>query len=166
MAFSVKLLNSKKASKAFQLMARKFGDLRPAWQDVRDKFFDIETKRFASQGGGGKWRPLNPKYAAWKQKHFPGTTIMIRTGDLAASLTSMTKDTIYIPGRRSVTLGTKLFYAMIHQVGAKLRGAGQSRLPKRKLIRITKANEKTFALSMTKYIKTVAKKAGFKHGVR
>jgi phage gpG-like protein len=155
---SIDIIGKKLLQKGFTKLGRGLIDLRPVWSSIRDRFFDIETKRFASQGTGAKWRPLNPEYKAWKDKKYPGTTTMIRTGNLAASLTSMTKDTVYKSEKREMTIGTKLFYAIFHQFGYKTRGTkGQNRVPARKLITIRKSEQKTFVTRMEKYIKSITK---------
>ena len=71
-------------------------DLRPFWKDIfAPKYFATVQDVFALQGqgrgaggrfAGGRWAPLSPAYAAWKRRHFPGRTILVRTGRLRESV--------------------------------------------------------------------------------
>lgn len=47
-------------------------------------------RQFEARGGGstGAWAPLSPKYAAWKEKNFPGLPLLERTHALRDALTS------------------------------------------------------------------------------
>lgn len=66
------------------------GDLRPAFEDISDDFYDIERQQFASEGGfaSAGWPALSENYARWKARNFPGKPILQRTGALMESLTS------------------------------------------------------------------------------
>jgi phage gpG-like protein len=78
--------------------------------------------QFATQGSGptGPWKPLSSKYQAWKEVHYPGRPILVRSGKLRGALTGphhgnalreVTDDVL--------TYGTKgVGYASHHQVGA------------------------------------------------
>ncbi len=60
-------------------------DMRPAWDELRDRFVAYEEDWFASEGRGG-WAPLSPDYARWKATHFPGEPILRREHTLYDSL--------------------------------------------------------------------------------
>lgn len=141
-------------------LKRRFVSFNPVWDDIRDVFFEIEERRFATKNKG-RWRPLNPNYAAWKNAHFPGRPLMVLTGDLKKSLTSMSKDTVYKPGRRHMEIGTKTKYALAQHFGTRERGGGrgQSRLPPRPLISITKPDIKKFQKVMDRYLDKIVKRA-------
>ena len=40
--------------------------------------------QFARQGTPRRWAPLSPAYKRWKDKHFPGRPILVRTGAMQA----------------------------------------------------------------------------------
>jgi phage gpG-like protein len=137
-------------------LRRGFANLMPVWPAIRDEFYRIEKKRFETSNKG-RWRPLSPGYAAWKAKHYPGKPIMVRSGDLKKTLTSMTTGTIYNPSKREVTLGTKIKYALAQHFGTKERGGGkeQSRLPPRPLISILKSEANRMRKIMSTYLDTM-----------
>lgn len=81
------------------------------------------AKQFDAQGAGpaaGSWAPLSVSYAKWKEAHYPGQPLLVRTGALRAALTSSSA-----PGARrevsgnSLTFGTSgVPYASVHQTGS------------------------------------------------
>ena len=151
-----KLVGMARVKNALKKIQRRTSDLRPVWAAIRDEFFKIEDKRFESSNKG-RWRPLSPNYAKWKQANYPGKPIMVLTGDLKASLTSMSKGTIYKPTRRSVSLGTSIKYALAQHFGTKERGGGrgQSRLPPRPLIGILKSDANRMKTIIKRYLDTM-----------
>lgn len=81
------------------------------------------AKQLDAEGGGpaGPFAPLSAKYAAWKERNFPGQPILRRTGAMAAALTESGA-----PGARrdvsgdSLTFGTSgVPYASFHQTGTR-----------------------------------------------
>ena len=62
------------------------------------------------------WPDLNPAYAAWKARHFPGTKILERTRRLRESLAhGGNSDTVIEAGPRTLRFGTRVWYARFHQ---------------------------------------------------
>lgn len=107
-------------------------DLRPAWPAVHKIFIDFEDKVFSSQGAytGDDWVPLNPDYAIYKERSWPGQTIMKRDGELFKSLTKPGHaDHVYRTGPGFVEMGTKRLYARAQHFGYE-----QTNLPARKII--------------------------------
>ena len=92
--------------------------LRPAWGDVVREVWAGEVERFAA-GGDPAWPPLNPTYAAWKAKRFPGRPTLVRTGRLYRSLTGRGTgaDARVALGDREVRIGTRVPYAIRHVRG-------------------------------------------------
>lgn len=117
--------------RTFSRLDAAFSDLRPIWPDVRDKFWGIEKEQFDSEGAAGrngKWQKLSQRYEAQKIARFgPGLKILQATGDLRASLTGQTSDTVYRSSKDEIQIGTSLPYARHHHTGA-------GRLPVRKPI--------------------------------
>jgi phage gpG-like protein len=66
----------------------------------------------------GGWAPLSPRYAAWKSVHFPGSPVMVQTGELFRSLTSLTNSAETITPT-SASFGTTVEYAKFHQYGTR-----------------------------------------------
>jgi len=59
-------------------MQRRMKSFRPIFNDVRQDLEEAWTKNFDTQGGHyGGWKPLSPKYAAWRGSPEP---ILIRSG--------------------------------------------------------------------------------------
>lgn len=98
-------------------------DMRPAWDNVREFFTDYEEKWFADRGRG--WKQLSPSYAAWKEKHYPGQPILVREGEMEASLTDGPAIDVREPSY--AIFGTDDPKAALHQ-------RGEGRLPQRRVI--------------------------------
>ncbi len=93
-------------------------DLRPAWKPAQKLFQDFSEDQFQSSGSAGasgKWKPLSKKYEAQKVRKFGTFALLaginIRTERLYKSLRGETSDTVYIPEKDSLTLGTTVPYA-------------------------------------------------------
>lgn len=138
----------------FSRLDASFSDLTPIWPDVRDKFWDIEKEQFDSEGSAGrygKWKKLTARYNAQKIARFgSGLKIMHATGDLRASLTGQTSNTIYRTSKDEITIGTELKYAGYHH-----RGDGN--LPMRKPIDLSDSQRvalmKTIQVSLVRQIR-------------
>lgn len=99
-------------------------NMRDAFEGMAEDFWTHERQVFADEGPG--WRPLSPKYAKWKAKHYPGMPILVRTGALKASLTEFDADgAIYEVYNDHMLLGTDLktkdgyTLGTLHQFGSK-----------------------------------------------
>lgn len=78
---------------AFRKVERGIVDLRElgTWDWVESEFRKIQKEIFDSEGGasaGGKWKPLSPAYAAWKQKKYGNLPILQRMGGMYKQFTS------------------------------------------------------------------------------
>lgn len=108
------------------------GDLRPAWKDVHNIFMEFERKVFETEGAyaSSDWVPLNPAYAAYKERTHGGKSIMRRSDRLFKSLTSgSSADHYYQSGPSFVEIGTRTLYARAQHFGYERMG-----LPARPLI--------------------------------
>ncbi len=94
-------------------------DLAPAWEQIADRFVEAEKAQFSSQGewGSGGWQPLSPRYAAWKARHYPGATILVRTRELLRSLTQGPEVRIIEP--HDMWIGSRVRYGAYHQRGGR-----------------------------------------------
>lgn len=125
-----------------ELIARRlsrFGDqatdLREFFDETVDDFQEVVSEQFDSVGGRvGGWRPLSPRYAAWKSKHAPGKPILQLTGAMRRSLVATTEQTIREVKRDFMRWGTRDPKARFHQ-------RGTSRMPKRQIIAFDEADK-------------------------
>lgn len=132
--------------------ARQIRDFRPFWrQYVAPWFFAALVKHFHNQGilvGG--WRPLSPRYAAWKARRYPGKTILRRTDRLIRSLTwsggvvvqgagyggSVGPEGVFLAEETGAAFGTRVPYAHAHHYGA-------GRLPQRRILHLPPGASRT-----------------------
>jgi len=138
-------------------------DYRPIWPVIEDDFYAQEKAQFESEGGegGAKWPELSAEYAGWKQAHYPGRPILQRTGNLMQSLTSPNDpNTVRIEGRRTLTLGTKIPYAIYHQ-----SIAPRKRLPRRPEILLTEKFKRSVTHHLQTYLVQIASQSGFRTGL-
>lgn len=112
----------------FQLAMERFGEglsdfgkfVFPNVLEVLEKQVD---EQFDARGHGpvaGPWAPLSPKYAKWKEVHFPGMPILERTGVLRAALTQDSgPNAMRDYSAAQLNFGTiGVPYASFHQTGA------------------------------------------------
>ena len=119
--------------RAFVLYKR-IDDLTPAWQRMIPALQDYIARRIASGGtlhNLPPFAPLSPRYARYKAKHYPGAPILVRTGRLFRSLTTNTDDTIADIQPDHFTFGTRVPYALYHQLGTR-------KMPARPPIKLSK----------------------------
>jgi phage gpG-like protein len=96
-------------------------DLRPVMNVIgigyRKEVKAIFGKKQA-RGEGDKWPQLSDKYAAWKEKKYPGAPLLVRTGALRASMTELgAQGNINIIGKVGAVFGSTVFYGVFHDVG-------------------------------------------------
>jgi phage gpG-like protein len=129
--------------------AQNIDNARPAFEAIADHQQTIWKKQFAQEGGytnRSRWSPLSPRYAAWKQRHYPGKPILQLTGALFNSLTRRPFGVEEITAHTMV-IGTDVPYAKYHQVG------GPPYLPARPIIGPPpKPDAKIFAKIMQSWI--------------
>lgn len=114
--FSFEIAGEKQLDRA--LSGLTLSNYEDAWPVVAEEFYELEREQFKSEGrkGGERWQELSPEYAGWKAARYPGTQILERTGDLMKSLTSRSDaNAVYNATPTSLSLGTKLKYAIYHQ---------------------------------------------------
>ena len=145
--------------KRFQKMLSLSGDLSPVLMQIRGQPRDTRTftviggiqAQFISQGAflGDPWKPLSTKpftafwerpvkrypggYQQWKAQHYPGKTMLIRSGKLFNSLTMPGADyNVEVLTPTKLSFGTALPYAHWHFTGTK-----RNKMPKRKPLGFT-----------------------------
>lgn len=141
--------------RSFSRFAEDIKDLSPAFRAIALDFKKVEKKQFDSEGAYGShgWKPLNPKYAAWKAKNFPGRPLMVKTGYLKESLTEENPWTIQDVKPLELHFGTRLNYALRHQTGG-------GRLPQRRLIDLTEEVKTRWMKIIQKHLVEKAKEEG------
>jgi hypothetical protein len=153
-SFSFEVAGVKELDRSLGLMIKHVKNLKPAWPDVKDDFIRGSEKLFNSEGrsGGtfGRWRRLSPQYKVWKDVHFPGRGILVRTGALRASLmgrglAGSGGGFIYKPGKMGLSIGSSVPYAIYHQTG-------NPDLPKRKPIDPNEAQKRRWMKILHEYI--------------
>ena len=100
-------------------------DNSPALRLIADDFREMIAEQFATEGaaGGTPWAALAPSTLRGRRS---GSSILNSTGALLASLIDAgAAGHVEESDRQSITLGSRLPYAMFHQTGAG-RGFGQS----------------------------------------
>jgi phage gpG-like protein len=135
-------------------------DYRPIWPVIEDDFYALEKDQFKSEGaeGGEPWKELTPEYAKWKEAHFAGAKILHRTGDIERSLTNPNDpNTVRIEERKTLTLGTRIPYALFHQVGT-------SRMDARPEILMPEAFKRMVMHHVQVYLVQIASQSGFRPG--
>lgn len=107
-------------------------DLSPVWRGPVYRIFQDFIKVHFDSGGsysGDQWAPLSPRYAAWKEKHYPGKGILRREDDLFKSLQDG-PDKVLRVTPDSAEMGTSVPYAVYHQA----KDRGKAPFPRREVI--------------------------------
>jgi phage virion morphogenesis protein len=127
-------VDDRRLSRQLGKLAKVLGDLSPEMELIGNEILERARQSFDDEADpwDKKWRPLAPSTVAARQRKAKklgltgtgGLQILRDTGALLASL-NMTSD------KDSVTIGSPLEYAAIHQFGG-MAGRGRSvRIPKR-----------------------------------
>ena len=140
-------------------------DLRPVWESVYDDFLKRERVVFAREGNYGSptremntpgpwgdWAPLNYAYAEQKKAKGFGSRILVRTGRLRDSLTQRGHaDAVFVPGRMTMAMGTKVPYSGYHQHGTR-RKNGLVLMPRREPVRISEVQARFWVRLIQKFL--------------
>jgi phage gpG-like protein len=156
MRFTVEILGGEKVDVALSRFGDAVRDMRPFWIEAfAPQFYKDQVSNFESEGGYvGKWAPLSPGYARYKQMVRPGRPIMVFNGDLRASLTSgRHRGSVFQPLQQSLKIGTSIPYAPKHHFG-------DGRLPQRRLIWL--ASSQTYGRLAHRWAVQKAKQAGLR----
>lgn len=103
---------------------------------LKTRFETISKTQFSRKGGFGKhgtWPSLDPKYAAWKAKKFPGKSIMRRTDKLYNALVGGSDSSVFysgsLPSGFNVRYGVDIEpdYPSFHQQGGSIKGSMKMR---------------------------------------
>ncbi|QNJ59581.1 hypothetical protein SEA_KING2_11 [Arthrobacter phage King2] len=138
--------------KPFTMVLDRFSDRledsEPAFRAMAE--FQVRTvnaRQFKQQGTPetGRWAPLSPPYASYKDRVRPGRPILVFDGDLREGLTVPGKG-IFETYDKGFVVGTDLHYAKYHQKGTPI-------MPARPLFgSIRRSDVKQFAKLLQRWI--------------
>jgi phage gpG-like protein len=122
-------------------VAADISDHRPSWRAVSDEIYSIERAQFQTQGtrGSGRWKERAEstvaRYSAINRKGFAVLNETLRRTDalFRAVTTRGAPSGVYDEQKDSLTVGTTLPYAVIHQKGG-------AKIPQRKIYDLTEAD--------------------------
>lgn len=134
-AFTIEMPGQPAVVRSLQRFAEEISDWTNFWSKYfRDAWYRSVENAYKTQGGstGPRWAELSAAYKLWKDKHFPGRPVGIRTGALHDSLTSHNAPgSVYDAGPTSLVIGTTVTYGMFMQLGTKSRGRAAKLRPVR-----------------------------------
>ncbi len=113
MQIAITIRGDKETIKRLEKMGQSFFNFKSEMEEIGTLVKQYAANEAtASQGGvlGAAWPKLNPKYAVWKAKHFPGRSPLMRTGNMARRYGFTAKD-------QSVTITNAADYFKWHQLG-------------------------------------------------
>ncbi len=120
-------VDARAAIARMKAMERRSKDFRSVFRWAKKELERANAANFTQNGlPVGGWRPLDPQYASWKARRFPGAPTLVASGKLFRELRSLDGPANSIR-LTSATFGTDLEYAKFHQYGT-------SKMPKRKII--------------------------------
>lgn len=127
-------------------------DFSPAWNKMRDEFYEIERDQFTSQGShSGGWRALAPGTVRQKRGR---SVIMVDTRRLFKSLTGPGGENIARITPDTFTFGSRVFYGVFHQ-----STRARTRLPRRALIALNSEDKRALTKIMQGYLAGLAAQA-------
>lgn len=86
-------------------------DLKPFWDDVATKIVAKEIARIFATEGYGTWPALSPTYALWKNRVYPGRTILrLKNNYFRAATKKGDGGNIFVSDKDSMTWGVNLGY--------------------------------------------------------
>ena len=139
-------------ARGFEISERHADDLSAPLRDAAEILRQSIGQNFASEGGNvGGWAPLSPDYREWKESHFPGMPILVRTRAMRAAILSESAFTV--EKRRMVYDPDAPAYAIFHQ-------RGTSRMPQRKVVQITKDDARQIDRAFARWLAYVTRSLG------
>ena len=86
LAINVRVLGEDQYSRMFSTLAVEAEDLSEPLDPVGDLIIRKVGEQFLMEGAhsGRPWAPLSDSYRRWKEDHFPGRPLLVRTGQMGA----------------------------------------------------------------------------------
>lgn len=121
-------------SRFFEQIGSQIADFSEVFEKWGQDFRETQEQVFVSEGafeGRGRWEDLSPRYAQWKDLHYPGQPILTASGRMRGSLTEEGhSEHIFDYKDDEMMIGTDVFYSIFHQ-------RGTMKMPQRKVIELT-----------------------------
>lgn len=136
MALTITILGSKQVEQKLTGLANNIRNFTGVWDDILDAIYEIEESQFETEGHG-KWAPLSPKYAKWKEANYPGRGLLILTEDLIESVTGG-RGGVVRKTRDTLEFSTNVPYWRFHQEGTR-------KMPQRKVLDLQAGDEQKIA---------------------
>jgi phage gpG-like protein len=131
LSISIEAVNARELTMNMAGFASDVSDLSSVWPGVAPVLQAQILEKFSTEGAAGEhgeWAALAPDYAAWKEQHYPGKTILQRDGTLIDSFQIGNGNNVNRQDASSLEFGSKVPYAVYHQWGyAKAFGGGRKR---------------------------------------
>lgn len=122
---TVSVANADNVVRRISAYGRKLEDWPMLWAEVSQSYADAERAWFKSEGEGS-WPELKPATVAYKARHFPGRPILVRTGELRASLT---EHLALMVEADVLLIGTEVEWAEFHVTGTRVMPKRDPRIP-------------------------------------
>lgn len=136
---SIEMLGEERFVRGFSRVSSEIKNFEPLFRLVLDDFREMEARIFDSEGsseGEGRWQSLSDEYREWKEKNFPGRSIMQLNGYLHAALVSRSTGTVEKINQTQAEFGVDLPYAHRHQMGYKM--------PMRRIVQVNDTRKKVW----------------------
>lgn len=116
----ISMLGEDKFIRAFNRIGEDVRDFSEPFAEIYTDFVATEGRNFDAEGLPEQFRPLSPRYAEWKMKHFGILPIMVLRGRLRASLAGLGGASMGFGAIRDIHpmdayFGTSVPYAHRHQ---------------------------------------------------
>ncbi len=125
--FSIDLPGQERVTRALSRFGDQISNWQPFWEEwFKPAWYRTITLHYETQGAstGGAWPPLSEAYGIWKQKHWPGLPLGVLSGATRESLTFPDDPhAIWEATPTSLTVGTRVPYALFLQMGTGRRGS-------------------------------------------
>lgn len=130
---------------------RRMKNPSPVWPRIGRIVNKAVSRQFTTRGAyfGTPWKPLTPKYLAWKLSHGGPRQILVMSGKMRGTLISRPMNIEEYMGHRAV-FGTNNDKALWHHGGTRYRG--QQINPPRPILKATQPLAHDMAVSVGKYI--------------
>lgn len=153
-------LTKESAALIRKLVKKGLLDLRPIFKVTGisyRKSVKAVFERIEPRDASLKWKALSPKYAIWKNRHYPGQPILVLTGTLKASMiTEGAPGNFTFIGKNNAIFGTDVPYGKYHDQGG-------GTLPKRNFSEPSERRKQIFQQQIERdIVRQVEVKAGIK----
>lgn len=137
---NLNVAGEQQVARTFQIAEELSRDLSEPLEELMDQLLELVRAQFDTEGAaaGGPWQPLSDEYAKWKEAHFPGRPILVRTGEMKAAMLDE-QEAVHVGPDMAVYAPVSRI-AGYHQAGADWIGPAWGRgmyphhLPQRKMV--------------------------------